>query len=99
MTKSERSHSILNNQRSCLPALSISNFVIRISDFKMASVAGLAPARTGLKGRLLDLLCIHGRVQEKLQHQPPSFKEIQYPLSKLLAKLGLGLGFWSFSEV
>ena len=26
----------------------------------MASVAGLAPARVGLKIRLLDLLCIHG---------------------------------------
>ena len=29
----------------------------------MASVAGLAPARFGLKGRLIELLCIHG--QEK----------------------------------
>jgi hypothetical protein len=28
---------------------------------KMASVAGLAPARVGLKTRLLELLCIHGR--------------------------------------
>ena len=27
---------------------------------RMASVAGLAPARTGLKGRTLGLLCIHG---------------------------------------
>jgi len=27
----------------------------------MASVAGLAPARTSLKGWLLDLLCIHGQ--------------------------------------
>ena len=27
----------------------------------MASVAGLAPARVGLKARLLELLCIHGR--------------------------------------
>ena len=27
----------------------------------MASVAGLAPARVGLKTRLLELLCIHGR--------------------------------------
>ena len=27
----------------------------------MASVAGLAPARVGLKGRLRELLCIHGR--------------------------------------
>ena len=26
----------------------------------MASVAGLAPARVCLKGRLLELLCIHG---------------------------------------
>ena len=28
---------------------------------KMASVAGLAPARTSLKGWLRELLCIHGR--------------------------------------
>ena len=28
---------------------------------RMASVIGLAPIRPGLKGRLLDLLCIHGR--------------------------------------
>ena len=27
---------------------------------QMASVIGLAPIRPGLKGRLLDLLCIHG---------------------------------------
>ena len=26
----------------------------------VASVAGLAPARIGLKGRMLELLCIHG---------------------------------------
>jgi hypothetical protein len=26
----------------------------------VASVAGLAPARTGLKGQLRELLCIHG---------------------------------------
>jgi hypothetical protein len=26
----------------------------------MASVTGLAPARPGLKGRLRELLCIHG---------------------------------------
>ena len=29
----------------------------------MASVAGLAPARVGLKTRLLELLCIHGQNQ------------------------------------
>ena len=28
----------------------------------MASVAGLAPARLGLKARLLDRLCIHGQI-------------------------------------
>ena len=28
----------------------------------MASVIGLAPIRPGLKDRLLDLLCIHGRL-------------------------------------
>jgi hypothetical protein len=27
----------------------------------MVSEAGLAPARVGLKGRLLELLCIHGQ--------------------------------------
>ena len=30
--------------------------------FELASVAGLAPARLGLKARLLDRLCIHGRI-------------------------------------
>ena len=55
----------------------------------VASVAGLAPARTGLKGRLLDLLCIHGR-EEKLQAsslkhqrnsnpQAPSFRSFAAP--------------------
>lgn len=33
------------------------------SALKVASVAGLAPARTGLKGRVLGLLCIHGRLK------------------------------------
>jgi len=28
----------------------------------MAAVAGLAPAMPGLKGRLLELLCIHGQM-------------------------------------
>ena len=28
---------------------------------KLASVIGLAPIRDGLKTRLLELLCIHGR--------------------------------------
>jgi len=38
----------------------------------MASVAGLAPARVGLKTRLLELLCIHGqenRSQEDETHR------------------------------
>jgi len=38
----------------------------------MASVAGLAPARVGLKTRLLELLCIHGqenRSQEDENHR------------------------------
>ena len=37
----------------------------------MASVAGLAPARAGLKSRLLELLCIHGqnRGQEDETHR------------------------------
>ena len=29
----------------------------------MASVTGPAPIRPGLKGRLLDLLCIHGQLE------------------------------------
>ncbi len=29
---------------------------------KLASVIGLAPIRVGLKGRLLELLCIHGHI-------------------------------------
>ena len=32
------------------------------SETKLASVAGLAPARPGLKDRPLELLCIHGRL-------------------------------------
>ena len=30
---------------------------------QLASVAGLAPARPDLKGRLRELLCIHGRAE------------------------------------
>ena len=30
---------------------------------QLASVAGLAPARPGLKDRLRELLCIHGRAE------------------------------------
>jgi len=37
-----------------------STFCILHASF-LVSVAGLAPARGGLKGRLLELLCIHGR--------------------------------------
>ena len=33
----------------------------------MVSVAGLAPVRVGLKGRTLDLLCIHGRMKWSLR--------------------------------
>src|SRR6266581_7549379 len=32
----------------------------------MASAAGLAPARFGLKGRSLDLLCIHGLLSSEM---------------------------------
>ncbi len=35
--------------------------VIRYVSLELASVAGLAPARTSLKGWWLELLCIHGR--------------------------------------
>ena len=37
------------------------SFVIRHSSFQLASVIGLAPIRPGLKDRLRELLCIHGR--------------------------------------
>jgi hypothetical protein len=37
-----------------------STFVLRHSEFNMASVIGLAPIRPGLKDRLRELLCIHG---------------------------------------
>src|SRR5712671_6384385 len=37
----------------------------------LASVAGLAPARTGLKGRLRELLCIHGRNCSPRETSPP----------------------------
>ena len=36
----------------------------------MAFVAGLAPARVGLKTRLLELLCIHGRKSEPGRLKP-----------------------------
>ena len=32
----------------------------------MVSVAGLAPARVGLKIRLREMLCIHGRKDEQV---------------------------------
>jgi len=38
----------------------------------MASVIGLAPIRPGLKDRLLDLLCIHGRKVEPQRTRPKS---------------------------
>jgi hypothetical protein len=34
----------------------------------MASVAGLAPARFCLKGRMLELLCIHGPLKLRIQN-------------------------------
>ena len=36
----------------------------------MASVAGLAPARGGLKTRLRELLCIHGRKTLAMKTKP-----------------------------
>ena len=47
----------------------------------MASVAGLAPARVCLKGRVLELLCIHGHSEKRSKHQDPNPK--QAPRSKL----------------
>ena len=39
------------------------NYTLRANCIEppLASVIGLAPIRPGLKGRLLELLCIHGR--------------------------------------
>lgn len=37
-----------------------SQIAIPKTENQMASVAGLAPARPGLKDRLRELLCIHG---------------------------------------
>jgi len=42
----------------CSHGSRLSTFTSRLN---VASVAGLAPARTGLKGRALGLLCIHGQ--------------------------------------
>ncbi len=41
-----------------------SGFVIGHSRQGMASVAGLAPARSGMKVQALELLCIHGRREQ-----------------------------------
>jgi hypothetical protein len=44
---------------------STGRFVIRHSEFviqELVSVAGLAPARPGLKNRLRELLCIDGEI-------------------------------------
>src|SRR5947209_8674493 len=41
----------------------------------MASVAGLAPARVGLKIRLLELLCIHGTSEKNSKQQPPTSRK------------------------
>ncbi len=37
----------------------------------MASVAGLAPARVGLKVRLRELLCIHGQKRVAAEGENP----------------------------
>jgi len=37
----------------------------------MASVAGLAPARVGLKIRLRELLCIHGQEMVAAEDENP----------------------------
>jgi hypothetical protein len=50
------------------------SFVIRRSSFgfpKMVSVAGLAPARVGLKIRLRELLCIHGQKMVAAEDENP----------------------------
>ena len=50
------------------------------ADNKMASVIGLAPIRSGLKGRSLDLLCIHGRFHRKLQNSKCKLTEGKFPI-------------------
>jgi hypothetical protein len=39
----------------------------------MASVAGLAPARVGLKIRLRELLCIHGQKMVAAESENPEW--------------------------
>lgn len=43
----------------------------------MASVAGLAPARTYLKGRLRELLCIHGHEMVEMTGIAPALDSLQ----------------------
>ena len=45
----------------------LSVFVIRASGFRLASVIGLAPIRPDLKGRLRELLCIHGLIKCRME--------------------------------
>ena len=40
----------------------------KLADRRMASVIGLAPIRPDLKGRLRELLCIHGQIERKAKH-------------------------------
>ena len=60
-----------------------SGFARRRSDLtelrgQLASVIGLAPIRPGLKDRLLELLCIHGR---RSQTRKKRRKGAEWPLS------------------
>src|SRR5712691_101057 len=60
----------------------------------MVSVAGLAPARVGLKTRLRDLLCIHGRFQ-KLQAPRSKFqRSSNIQASKLHGSHGHTFELW-----
>src|SRR5437868_3459758 len=62
----------------------------------MASVAGLAPARVGLKLRLRELLCIHGRFSKapSINIQVP--EKLQYRSPKTPWSHGRTFEFWCF---
>ena len=66
----------------------------------MASVAGLAPARTCLKGRMRELLCIHGRRMVSEAGIAPTSPPLQggANLSQLLGDDWIGAGLESGSR-
>ena len=77
----------------------------------MASVAGLAPARVGLKIRLRELLCIHGRFSKAPSTNIQIPEKLQYPSLKtpwshghtfelwcLMLFWSLEVGIWSLAS-